>query len=111
MGGGFLLTEKMDYIMIAPFADIALEEDGKVTTAPTAVQRWMVIGMDDLFDIEDKFRKVQKERCDGCKYCKVVHANGGFSFYGCHHKPYRGKWVAEIKDCPKATRERENDGK
>ena len=65
------------------------------------MQRWMVrIRMIDIFDIEDKFRKVQKERCDGCKYCKLVHANGGFSFYGCHHKPYRGKWVAEIKDCP-----------
>ena len=57
--------------------------------------------MNDIFDLEYKFKKVRKERCDGCKYCKTVHANGGFSFYGCHHKPYRGKWVAEIKDCPK----------
>jgi Fe-S-cluster-containing hydrogenase component 2 len=64
----------------------------------------------DDFDIEDKFLKVKKERCDGCKYCKEVHANGGFSFYGCHHKPYRGKWVAEIKDCPKASGERKNNG-
>ena len=59
-----------------------------------------------MFDIEDKFRKVRKERCDGCKDCKEVHCNGGFSFNGCYHKTYHGKWVAEIKDCPKANRER-----
>ena len=57
----------------------------------------------------NKFRKVQKERCDGCKHCKLVHSNGGFSFYGCRYKPYHGKWVAEIKDCPKAIGERKDD--
>lgn len=61
-----------------------------------------------MFDIEDKFQKVRKGRCDGCKDLKVVHCNGGFSFYGCYHNPYRGKWVAEIKDCPKSTRRKEN---
>lgn len=53
--------------------------------------------MDEFFD--DK--NCTKGRCDGCKFLKVVHANGGFSFYGCYHKPYHGKWVAKIKDCPK----------
>jgi hypothetical protein len=22
-------------------------------------------------------------------------------FLGCRHEPYKGKWVAEIKECPK----------
>ena len=67
------------------------------------------MGMLDAFDFDEKFLKVQKERCDGCKHCKLVHANGGFSFYGCHHKPYRGKWVAEIKNCPKSNGERKDN--
>ena len=45
---------------------------------------------------------IRKGRCDGCEYCKVVYANGGWSFLGCYHQPYRCKWVANIKDCPKA---------
>lgn len=43
----------------------------------------------------------KKERCAGCQYCKIVNACFGWSFYGCYCEPYRGKWVAEIKDCPK----------
>lgn len=50
-----------------------------------------------MFEQDD----VKKQRCEGCKYGKSVHANGGFSFKGCYHRPYNGKWVAEIKDCPK----------
>ena len=42
-----------------------------------------------------------KKDCDICKECKVVYANGQWSFLGCYHPPYRGKWVCEIKDCPK----------
>lgn len=38
-----------------------------------------------------------------CKYCE--HAKeigwGNCSFLGCYCEPYRGKWVKEIKDCPK----------
>ena len=45
--------------------------------------------------------KIRKGRCDGCKYCKVIYSNGGWSFLGCCHQPYHGKWVAKIKDCPK----------
>ena len=43
---------------------------------------------------------IKEGRCDGCKYCKEVYANGGLSFFGCYHQPYRGKLVAKIKDCP-----------
>lgn len=53
--------------------------------------------MDEFFDNTHS----QKERCEGCERCKQVHANGGWSFFGCYHPPYHGKWVAEIKDCPK----------
>ena len=38
-------------------------------------------------------------RCDKCEHCKVT-SSGSWSFFGCYCKPYRGKWVAEIKDCP-----------
>lgn len=55
--------------------------------------------MKDFFDFNDE----GKERCDGCKHCRTVHCNGGYEFYGCYHTPYRGKWVATIKDCPIAT--------
>jgi hypothetical protein len=40
-------------------------------------------------------------RCKGCPYADVVRAQGNFVFLGCRHKPYKGKWVAEIKECPK----------
>ena len=42
-----------------------------------------------------------KGRCDGCKDRRRVHAQNNYSFYGCYHRPYTGKRVAEIKDCPK----------
>lgn len=38
--------------------------------------------------------------CDGCRYCRTVYAAGGWSFRGCYHNPYHGKWVAEIQNCP-----------
>ena len=44
--------------------------------------------------------EIPKQRCDDCKYKRLVYANGQFSFYGCYHKPYTGKWLAEIKNCP-----------
>lgn len=40
-------------------------------------------------------------RCEKCKYRRTVHATGGWQFNGCYHRPYTGKWVAEIRDCPK----------
>jgi hypothetical protein len=40
-------------------------------------------------------------RCKGCQYVDVVRAQGNFMFLGCRHDPYKGKLVAEIKECPK----------
>ena len=40
-------------------------------------------------------------RCERCKYAEEVIATLNWSFAGCHYKPYKGEWVAEIKDCPK----------
>lgn len=52
-------------------------------------------------------KNVKAGRCDGCESCRTVNASGGWTFYGCFHIPYKGKWVAEIKDCPKV---KEGDG-
>lgn len=55
----------------------------------------------------DKFGAVcsneeqERKRCEKCEYKHLVHTNSGFNFYGCYHRPYKGKRVAEIKDCPK----------
>lgn len=35
-----------------------------------------------------------------CEYARMISANGGWSFYGCTHEPYHGKWIAEITKCP-----------
>ena len=48
---------------------------------------------------------LSNEKCCSCKNSKVVVCNSGFKFLGCTHPPYKGKWVAEIKDCPKTQRE------
>jgi hypothetical protein len=41
------------------------------------------------------------ERCKNCKYAREINSTpGGWKFVGCTRKPYKGKWVAEIKDCP-----------
>ncbi len=52
-------------------------------------------------EIKEFFESLPKGRCHPCKYARAVFAPGQFMFLGCYHKPYRGKWVAEIKDCPK----------
>ena len=51
----------------------------------------------------DKFEdgKQNKKRCEGCEYNHIVFASGGFSFNGCYCTPYKGNWIATIKDCPK----------
>ena len=46
--------------------------------------------------IDDFYRSLPEGRCS-----KAVTANGGTIFLGCYHAPYKGKWVAEIKECPK----------
>ena len=47
------------------------------------------------------YDRIPPGRCKGCKYVDVVRGTGGFMFLGCRHEPYKGKWVAEIKSCPK----------
>ena len=50
----------------------------------------------------DKFyEELKKGRCHPCKFAKAVVAQNEFVFLGCYHKPFRGKAVCEIKDCPK----------
>lgn len=48
-----------------------------------------------------KYTKASEDRCSNCKFRKLTYTNGGWSFYGCCHEPYKGKWIAEIKDCPR----------
>ena len=48
----------------------------------------------------------KRGRCNPCPYAEEMNSSDGWFFLGCFHKPYNGKWVAEIKDCPK---EREDD--
>ena len=48
-------------------------------------------------------------RCKGCPYADVVRAQGNFMFLGCRHNPYKGKWVAEIKNCPKEGKRNDSD--
>ena len=51
---------------------------------------------------ERYYESLPKGRCKPCEHAYVVGTqNSGFMFLGCYHKPYKGKWVAEIKDCPK----------
>lgn len=46
-------------------------------------------------------KAASKVICVGCPYAKIVHANDGFSFYGCFCSPNRGKHTAEAKlNCP-----------
>lgn len=50
--------------------------------------------------------KPKKERnCLCCRSCRTVYANGQFNFLGCYHEPYHGKWIVEIKECPKEKRD------
>lgn len=63
--------------------------------------------MSDMFF---NYAKAAKERCDGCRDCRIVYATGGWSFRGCYHEPYHGKWVAEIRNCPIPNEAEERDG-
>lgn len=41
------------------------------------------------------------DRCKICTHCRLVKAYPDFSFYGCFCAPNRGKWIIELKKCPK----------
>lgn len=45
------------------------------------------------------------ERCRGCSFVKEVKGSFDFRFFGCFCPPFKGKWVSEIKDCPKDKKE------
>ncbi len=45
-------------------------------------------------------------RCNMCDSSRMISANGNFSFPACFHPPYKGKWCAEIKDCPMSNNEK-----
>jgi len=45
--------------------------------------------------------KMSKKPCRKCKYAKSVCAGPeNWFFTGCFYGDYRGKWVAEIENCP-----------
>lgn len=52
--------------------------------------------------IDEFYSKLPEGRCSPCKFARVVVATNQFMFLGCYHDPYKGKWVKEIKNCPKA---------
>ena len=58
---------------------------------------------DEFFTEKDKNFKKDYDigRCNPCPYAEEMNGSGGLLFLGCFHKPYNGKWVVEIKDCPK----------
>ena len=43
----------------------------------------------------------RNERCKGCNYCKKVREQNKWWFYGCYCRPYNGKWIIEIENCPR----------
>jgi len=64
-----------------------------------------------MSDIADFYNSLPKGRCKPCKYGKVVCAQDNYMFLGCYCRPYSGKRVSEIKDCPLVvTEKREGDG-
>ena len=56
-----------------------------------------------------EFKDYPNGRCNPCEYAREVTATGQWKFLGCYCPPYRGKWVKEIKNCPKRAKE-EYDG-
>lgn len=48
-----------------------------------------------------KDAKEKEIRCKGCEYCRPVYASDSWKFMGCYSRPYNGKWIAEVKECPK----------
>ena len=43
---------------------------------------------------------VKTSRCEKCEHKRLVRAQDGWEFYGCFCLPYKGKWIAQIKECP-----------
>ena len=43
----------------------------------------------------------QTRGCERCEFKITIHLSSNFVIMGCTHKPYKGKWVAEIDKCPR----------
>lgn len=50
--------------------------------------------------IKEFYDSMPNGRCKPCQYGKVVVAQNEYMFLGCYHRPFTGKRVAEIKQCP-----------
>lgn len=46
--------------------------------------------------------------CEQCTFGQVTYKGNNF-YMGCFHKPNKGKWVDQIKECPKEKREEMQD--
>ena len=44
-----------------------------------------------------------------CEHCHGITAQDGWKFKGCFCSPFKGKFVAEIKECPKAQKGEQYD--
>ena len=40
-------------------------------------------------------------QCEFCNFSMFIDQWGERKILGCKHEPYKGKWTAEIKECPK----------
>ena len=53
---------------------------------------------------KEKSLSLKEGRCNPngklCLYAKII-GGGGWGFIACTQKPHKGKWVVEIKNCPK----------
>ena len=49
---------------------------------------------------QKKMNLPKDHRCYGCDYCVGV-SGWNFDFLGCYCLPNKGKWINEVKDCPK----------
>jgi hypothetical protein len=51
-------------------------------------------------EVQNKYESEIK-MCDNCPHKREVRAVPNFTFWGCYCNPYKGKWIIEIKECPK----------
>ena len=54
-------------------------------------------------------KAIERSKCFKCEYHRKIEAGMNFIFIGCTYPPYRGKWIAELTECPKIKKERENN--
>lgn len=56
--------------------------------------------MRSIIDTLQKEQPEQKKNCAECPYCIDRHDQSGWHFKGCFGGPYKGKFIAEIDECP-----------